>query len=81
MQSVYYMLIRVVVSLVRPQVFKAGKRAPAFFALPLLGLCVVVRFERVLADAVCPCPVIVGNRVMIDSVLDAAQTGLLIHYF
>jgi len=34
-----------------------------------------------LANAICSCPVIVGHRVMIDSVLYAAHTRLSIDYF
>ena len=66
-----------VVRLVRPQLFKAGKSGVAFFALPLLALGVLVRFECVLAYLVRPCPVIVGHRVMVDSVLDAAHNRIL----
>ena len=70
-------LIGMIVRLVRPELFKAGKRAPAFFALPLLGLGVLVRLECALADAVSPCPVVIGHRVMVDSVFDAAHNRIL----
>lgn len=73
----YYMLIRVVVSLAGPQIFKAGKCEAAFFALPLLALGVLVRFACAPAYLVRPCPVIVAHRVMVDSVLEAAHNRIL----